>query len=84
MGDTTPLLHQALGLAVLAALLLYLSAKRRRKAAKRLDRMVRELPEFLHNPKPFDGSADAGNTDPSLDIHPWGGRPRRPPPKNTE
>ena len=84
MGDTIPLLHQALGLAVLAALLLYLSAKRRRKAAKRLDRMVRELPEFLRNPKPVDGSADAGNTDLSLDIHPWGGRPRRPPPKNTE
>ncbi len=83
MGDTIPLLHQALGLAALAVLLLYLRAKRRRQAADRLDRMERDLPEFLRNPKPFDGSVDVGNTDLSLDIHPWGGRPRRPPPKNT-
>jgi hypothetical protein len=84
MVDATPLLHQALGLAVLAALLLYLRAKRRRQVADRLDRMERDLPEFLRNPKPVDGSDGVGNTDLSLDIHPWGGRPRRPPPKNTE
>jgi hypothetical protein len=78
MGDTIPLLHQGLGLAALAALLLYLRAKRRRQVRDRLDRMERDLPEFLRNPKPHSGRLDVSDADLSLDIHPWGGSPRRP------
>lgn len=77
MSDAIPFLHQALWLVALAVLLLYIRAKRRRQVADRLDRMERDLPEFLRNPKPRDGRLDGPIVDLSLDIHPWGGRPRR-------
>ena len=78
MSETISFLAPALGLTVLAALLLYLRAKRRRQAADRLDRMERDLPEFLRNPKPSNGNLNVPDVDLSLDIHPWGDRPRRP------
>lgn len=77
MADVIPFLYETLGLATLVALLLYLRAKRRRQVADRLDRMIRDLPEFLRNPKPSDGRLAGPDVDLSLDIHPWGGRPRR-------
>lgn len=83
MGDTIPLIHQALGLAVLTVLLLYVRAKRRWQVRDRLDRMERDLPEFLRNPKPRDGRLDVTDTDLSLDIHPWVGRPRRLPTRDS-
>lgn len=77
MSDAVPFLHQALWLAALVALLLHLRAKHRRQASDRLDRLAQDLPEFLRNPKLDDGNLNGGCVDLSLDIHPWGGRPRR-------
>lgn len=82
MSDTIPLLHQILGLAALAVLALYLFLRRRRKIRERLDYLALNVPEFLRNPKLGEDSPGCRDVDLSLDIHPWGGRPRRPPPKD--
>lgn len=76
MGDT--IFYQVLGLAALAILPLYLRAKHRRQVSDRIDKLVRDLPEFLRNPKPYDSTADVGNRDLPINIHPWGGRRVRP------
>ena len=53
--------------------------KRRKTEAKRKRWEVSDMPEFLRNPGATSGNSDSPKVDLSLDIHPWGGRPRRPP-----
>lgn len=84
MGNNIPLLHQALGLAALAVLALYLFLKRRRKIREQLEYMALNVPEFLRNPKLGEDSSGYRDVDLSLDVHPWGGRPRRPPLKDKQ
>ena len=81
MGDTIPFLHQALGLTAVAVLAVYLFLRRRRRIRERINYMVLNAPEFLRNPKLCEDSSGCRDVDLSLDIHPWGGRPRRLPTK---
>lgn len=53
--------------------------KRRKTEAKRKRWEMSDMPEFLRNPGAMSGNSDSPKVDLSLDIHPWGGRPRRPP-----
>ncbi|PZU55894.1 MAG: hypothetical protein DI561_00710 [Thauera sp.] len=84
MGDTIPFLHQALGLVALAVVAVYLFLRRRRRIRERLDYLVLNVPEFLRNPKLGEDSTGCRDVDLSLDIHPWGGRPRRFQPKDKQ
>lgn len=84
MGNTIPLFHQTLGLIALAVLAVYLFLRRRRRIRERLDYMALNLPEFLRNPKLGEDSTGCRDVDLSLDIHPWGGRPRRFQPKDKQ
>lgn len=53
--------------------------RRRKVATKRRQWNEADLPEFLRNPGSVVERKDLPKADLSLDIHPWGGRPRRPP-----
>lgn len=54
--------------------------RRRKTATKRRQWNEADLPELLRNPGAAVDRKDLPKADLSLDIHPWGGRPRRPPP----